>query len=137
MTTSFVVDEHVAADVLAALLGQLQVKKFVGDPERLHTCLARASRHYSILNPFRFTVGDVYPFSRDLEDALSILQRSRMIRMENPDYDTYVITANGENIGRHLLESFGDEEKQQLKELEEYFRLECGKEEIEREREAA
>jgi hypothetical protein len=137
MTTTFLAEERIAPDILAALLGQLQVKKFVGDPEKLHTCLARASRHYSILNTFRFTVGDVYPFSRDLEDALSILQRSRMIRMENPDYDTYVVTENGKTIGNRLLESFGEEEKQQLKELEEYFRLECGKEEIEREKEAA
>lgn len=116
----------VASDVLAVILGSLSGSKFSGDPEKIHTTLARARRHYPLLNVFSFSSGDVYPFSRDLENALSILQRSRMIRMQNPDYDTFVITHNGRRVANEYLSRFDQHEQQQLKEIAEIFEFECG-----------
>lgn len=118
--------DRVASDVLAVVLGCLSVEKFAGDPEKIHTTLARIRRHYPILDVFKFTVGDVYPFSRDLEDALSILQRSGMISMANPKYDTYVVTNNGRKIANRLLSAFDESEQKQLREVAEIFREECG-----------
>jgi hypothetical protein len=119
--------KHVASDVLAAILGSLKVDKFEGDPEKIHTTFARTQRHYPLLRLFNFTVGDVYPFSRDLEDALSVLQRSRMIRMQNPDYDTYVVTRAGRTVSEALLMTFTESDQQEIKELSEIFEAECGK----------
>jgi hypothetical protein len=121
------VQEHVASDILAAILGRLSVDKFTGDQERIHTTLARIKRHYPILGAFNFTVGDVYPFSREVEDALSILQRSKMISMENPEYSTFVITPSGRKVAASVLEEFDQDERRQLTELAEIFGGECGK----------
>jgi hypothetical protein len=124
--TTTILQEVVASDVLAAVLGSLSVDKFSGDPSQIHTALARARSHYPILEVFNFSSGDVYPFSRELEDALSILQRSRMIRMQNPDFDTYLLTPNGRRVGREYLERFTEDDQRQVKELAEIFELECG-----------
>src|SRR5439155_8890025 len=115
VTATCLQKELVASDVLAAILASLHVNKFTGDQEKIHTTLARAKRHYPILNAFSFSSGDVYPFSRQLEDALSILQRSRMIRMENPDYDTYVLTPNGKFVGTEYVSVFEKAEQKQIK----------------------
>lgn len=133
MTVTILKDTVVASDVLAAILGSLGSDKFTGDPEKIHTTLSRAKRHYPILNIFSFSSGDVYPFSRELEDALSILQRSRMIRMQNPDYDTYVVTHNGRRVAREYLSHFGETEQKQIKELAEIFEFECGIPDVESE----
>lgn len=124
------VQDHVASDILAAILGLLSVNKFTGDQEKIHTTLARVKRHYPILNAFNFTVGDVYPFSREVEDALSILQRSRMISMENPEYSTFVITPSGRKVAGSVLGEFDQDEQRQLSELAEIFSGECGKLEL-------
>lgn len=126
MTGTSLQDTVVASDVLAVILGSLSGTKFSGDPEKIHTTLARAKRHYPILNVFSFSSGDVYPFSRDLENALSILQRSRMIRMQNPDYDTFVVTHNGRRVASEYLSRFDQRDQQQLQELAEIFEFECG-----------
>jgi hypothetical protein len=126
VTATSLQNELVASDVLAAILASLHVNKFTGDTEKIHTTLARAKRHYPILNSFTFSSGDVYPFSRQLEDALSILQRSRMIRMENPDYDTYVLTPNGRIVGTEYTSVFDEAGQKQIKELAEIFEFECG-----------
>jgi hypothetical protein len=116
----------VASDVLAAVLASLNIEKFSGDPEKIHSTLARAKRHYPILDVFSFSSGDIYPFSRELEDALSILQRSRMIRMQNPDFDTYLVTPSGKRVGERYLSKFSDGERAQIEELAEIFEFECG-----------
>jgi hypothetical protein len=127
---TFLKDNAVASDVLAAVLASLSVEKFSGDPEKIHSTIARAKRHYPILGVFNFSSGDVYPFSRELEDALSILQRSRLIRMQNPDFDTYLVTPSGKRVGEEYLLCFSDIEKKQIEELAEIFEFECGIREI-------
>ena len=126
MTVTTLQDTVVASDVLAAILGSLSGSKFTGNPEAIHTTLARAKRHYPVLSVFSFSSGDVYPFSRDLENALSILQRSRLIRMQNPDYDTFVVTRNGRRVADEYLSRFSEAEVKQIKELAEIFETECG-----------
>lgn len=121
--------EVVASDILAGVLSYLDIDKFSGNPERLHQTFARMRGLYPILRPFTFTSRDNYPFSRLLEDSFSILQRSRLIRMENPSYDTYLITDSARSfVQDHIIPLFGPDEQQQLKELASIFAVECGSE---------
>jgi len=118
---------YLASDVLSVILGSLSVEKFSGDPEKIHSTLALVKRHYPILDVFSFTSGDVYPFSRDLEDSLNILQRSGMISMANPDYDTFIVNTNGRKIGSQLASTlFNESEQKQLREISHIFQEECG-----------
>lgn len=118
----------VPSDILAGILCFLKGSRFSGDPEKIHSTIARLQRHYSILDAFTFTRGDVYPFSRLLEDSLSILQRSRVIGMENPDYDTYCVKEESKQfIGENVLGNFFAEQREQLQEIAEIFEAECGK----------
>jgi hypothetical protein len=118
----------VPSDILAGILCFLKGSRFSGDPEKTHSTIARLQRHYSILDAFTFTRGDVYPFSRLLEDSLSILQRSRVIGMENPDYDAYCVKQESKQfIEEKVLGCFSDEDRQQLREIAEIFEAECGK----------
>lgn len=119
---------YVPSDILAGILCFLKGSRFSGDPEKIHSTIARLQRHYSILDAFTFTRGDVYPFSRLLEDSLSILQRSRVIGMENPDYDTYRVEEESKQfVAENVLAHFSDEQRQQLQEITEVFESECGK----------
>ncbi|HXY79355.1 MAG TPA: hypothetical protein VEI08_01835 [Candidatus Bathyarchaeia archaeon] len=127
MNTTLQHADPVPSDVLAGILAHLGVDKFTGDSEVIHTILARAKRHYSVLNVYNFTSGNLYPFSRELEEALSILQRSRMIRMENPDYDTYVIPPTGKRLAEQIFAMFAADDQRQLRELAEIFASQCGK----------
>lgn len=115
---------YTPSDVLAVIVGG-GVRTFISDPKTIHITLWKAKRYYPILNVFAFTVGDVYPFSRELEDAINILQRSRLIFTDSPDYKTYTIARNINHVAAKILERFDDVQKKQLRELSMIFRVEC------------
>lgn len=125
--------DRVSSDILAAILGLMpddpnaRETRFTGESERIHTILERVQRHYSVLDSFNFTQDDLFPFSKELEDSLAILQRSRMIKMENPDFIEYVVpTSTKRLVEREVIEMFDDSERQELKELASIFAAECG-----------
>ena len=104
-------------DAIACIIGSLESRKFTGETRKIHTTLARLHGYYPVIESLHFTEGDVYPFSRSLEDALTVMQRSRLVRMENPDYDAYVVTAAGKAMANRILDVYPEEESSQLREL--------------------
>lgn len=111
------IGERGIVDAFTCIIGSLKSAKFTGNTRRIHTTVARLSGYYPVIESLRFTRDDIYPFSRELEDALAVLQRSRLVRMENPDYDTYVVTPAGKVMATRLLDSYPEDEATQLREL--------------------
>lgn len=117
--------ELVPSDILAVILARLDSTRFTANAKTIHTTFARAKRHYPLLSAFNFTSSEVYPFSRELEDSFSILQRSRMISRQNPDYAVYELTPTGKQIGVARIEKLDPETQRQIAELAEIFSFEC------------
>jgi hypothetical protein len=88
----------------------------------------KLKKEYPILKPITpFSTSDVYPFSRVLEDAISTLQNTRIIGMENPDFERYIIKDKGkEFVKNNILSLFFDDELRQIRAMAKIFEKECG-----------
>lgn len=117
-------------DVVAGMLSFLSpgVEHFRGDPKLIHETISNLRKQFpKLLKEFAFSQGDVHPLSPVLEGVLSRLQLSRIIKMENPDFETFIIKeAAKDYVRREILVRFDDEDKSHLEEMAKEFEAKCG-----------
>ena len=118
---------YIASDVVAAILAEAGVDAFTGDSTAIQDTFFRMAQSFELLETtMPFSTREVTPFSRDLEDALVSLELSRIIGMENPDYDRYIVKSAGrEFVQEYILPLFTDEEKKQIREMAVFFAEKC------------
>jgi len=106
-------------DVVAGILSFLTVEKIPLDTKRIHTAMHEVKQeHPDMLESFRFSRGDLYPFSRLLEKTLFRLQNSSLISTTNPDFKNCIVSRESkEFIRRNILPLFSRNEQQQLQEM--------------------
>ena len=110
--------KYLPIDIVAGMLSYVSNEKFTGNPKQIHETIYKLRRRFKILKAFPFSKYDVYPFSRELEKVLFSLQRARIIGMENPDFEKFVIKKQGrEYITQNILKRFTNEEKKTLKKI--------------------
>ena len=118
---------YLPADIIAAILGLLGCENFVGDTEKIHSTLESLRQEHAILREFAFSTNDIFPFSRELENSLAVLQRSRLLRMENPDFSIYVVKQDSKDyVKKEILPRFTSDELLELRELSRIFEAACG-----------
>ena len=120
------VENYVPSDIVGGIVAYLKSTRFSGSTETIHTNIARLRAYYPLLRRFSFSRHDAFPYSRRLEQALSVLQRSRKSGMENPDFDTYIVSDEAKSYFQvEVLPRFTEAEREQLKEIAEVFEAEC------------
>lgn len=121
--------EYVADDVVGAVLSEAGVELFTGDTPTIHRTFFDLRDKFPILSKVLiFSTKHIHPFSRQLEDALGNLELARVIGMENPDYDTYIIKSAGQEFIRaHILPLFDKNDRDQISEIAKIFAQKCGK----------
>jgi hypothetical protein len=118
---------YLPADIVAAVLGLLGCEDFTGNTERIHSTIASLREQHPILREFAFSTNDIFPFSRELENSLALLQRSRLLRMENPDFSLFVVKQGArEYIKTEILPRFRPDELLELREIARKFEEACG-----------
>ncbi len=114
-------EERVADDVIAAMLSFIKAESFSGDPKVIHNAIFHLREDYAdLLQEFVFTDPDhdVYPMSPLLERVFSRLQLSRIIRMENPDFEVYILKERARKYAQeNILTRFSHEEAERLEEM--------------------
>jgi hypothetical protein len=120
-------ERYLPADIVAAILGLLGCENFTGNTERIHTTLAALREQHPILRAFAYSTNDIFPFSRELENSLALLQRSRLLRMENPDFSLFVVKKGAkEYIKTQVLPRFQLDELLEVREIARKFEEACG-----------
>lgn len=126
------IPKYLPDDIIAAMLYYVattfEKRYFSGDARLIHAPLAELKRKGNpLLQKFPFSENDIFPFSRVLEDVLTRLQISRIIGMENPDFERYEIkTAAQDYVEREIISRFDDSEKEEIKKIGEYFAERAG-----------
>jgi hypothetical protein len=129
--TDLIVEEgkestYVLDDIIAGMLILTGLSSFTGKPLDIHRFIYDERRKYTILNSFSFSQDDIHPFSRVLERVLSRLELSRIIGMENPDFDRFIIKPAGIDIIKNdILPLFAKDEIEQLTGIAEDFKNNC------------
>jgi len=117
---------YVLDDIIAGMLILTGLSSFTGKPLDIHRFIYDERRKYTILNSFSFSQDDIHPFSRVLERVLSRLELSRIIGMENPDFDRFIIKPAGIDIIKNdVLPLFAEDEIEQLTGIAEDFKNSC------------
>lgn len=127
--TDYVSGNYVPGDIIAGMFYYFDRPFFTGDYKKIHETIFEARGKFDILKVFPFSEGEVFPFSRKLEEVLQRLELSRIIGMENPDFKRFIVkTQAKEYLKERILPLFDDEEKKQLEDLGKYFSRICGDE---------
>lgn len=119
--------KHVPSDVVAALIFLTNETFFWSDPSKLHRALSVARNVCPMLKQFGFSKAGVNPISRAFDEAFGILKLSRIVRMENTDYERFQINEES----RHYIESkvlprFSPKELESLESAARIVREVCG-----------
>lgn len=120
--------KYVLGDVVCALLTKGNLEAFTGDTAKIHKTFHAMRTDFPLLQrTMVFSDREVFPFSRELEEALLKLELSRIIGMENPDYDRYIVKSAGrEFVEKYIVPLFSEEELRQIQEMASVFAEECG-----------
>lgn len=103
------------SDIVAALMFFTGAQFIESDPQQLHRAVFVAREVCPLLATFGFSHSGANPISRGFDEALGILKLTRVLRMENTDYERYIIDNQArEFIAREILPRFSDEEKRSL-----------------------
>jgi hypothetical protein len=103
------------SDVVAALFLLTGQEYLSADAHRLHRALQVAREQCPLLEVFAFSARGPERMSRSFDEALSRLKLSRLVRMENTDYERYIIDASAKNYIRNtILPKFNDAERASL-----------------------
>ena len=123
-------EKRVADDVIGGMLSFVKAGSFNGDPKLIHETIFDLKKRYpELLEDFAFSdpEHDVYPLSPLLERVLSRLQLSRIIRMENPDFEVYILKEEAMNFVReNILSRFNPRERRHLELMAEEFENKVG-----------
>jgi hypothetical protein len=114
------------SDVVAALMYFVDRPYILADPHRLHRALLVAQTTCPLLNEFGFSAGGVNPISRGFDEALGILKLSRIVRMENTDYERYYIDNDAKQyVKSEILPRFSEDERASLTSAAAIIRAAC------------
>ncbi|HEY6139313.1 MAG TPA: hypothetical protein VI670_16235 [Thermoanaerobaculia bacterium] len=120
-------DVRSASDVVAALIFLTNQDYLLADPLRLHRAVNVARSRCDLLQQFGFSPVGPESMSRSLDDALALLKLSRVLRMENTDYDRYIIDPAAKRyIETVILPQFSEQERTALTGAAAIVREECG-----------
>ena len=121
------------SDIAAALIYFTDRKLIFSDPLRLHRAILVARDHSPLLKKyFGFTTNGVNPMSRSFDAALGVLKLSRIVRMENTDYDRYIIDANARTyVASEILPQLTENDRRELRQAAAIVREACGSNEPE------
>jgi hypothetical protein len=118
-------EKRVADDVIAAMISFVETPSFSGDPMLLHSIIFNLKKdHRDLLDEFAFSdpAHDISPLSPLLERVLARLQLARIIRMENPDFEVYILKEKARAfIRENILDRFTEDEQKELKEMAKKF----------------
>jgi len=118
--------EHRPSEIVAALLLLTDEDLLSADAHRLHRALQVARDQCPLLQVFAFSPRGPEMMSRGFDEALSLLKLSRVLRMENTDYERYIIDGNAKNYIRSvILPKFTNEEQASLAKAAAIVREEC------------
>lgn len=119
---------YVVSDIVAAILAESGVDAFTGNSIEIQETFFKLSQDSALLKKaMPFSMREATPFSRELEDSLIKLELSRIIGMENPDYDRYIVKSFGKQfITTYIMPLFNDAERQEIKDLALIFVQKCG-----------
>src|SRR5687768_11756944 len=103
------------SDIVAALVCLVGRPLLSADSHRLQSALRVARDICPLLQQFSFSQAGVHPISRSFDDALSILKLTRILRMENTDYERYIIDPDAQRyIRSEILPKFSATERSSL-----------------------
>jgi hypothetical protein len=118
--------KYVPGDIIAGIFFYLEAPYFTGDIGKIHATIFEAKEKFKILKAFPFSVEDVSPFSRRLEDVLNRLELSRVIGMENPDFTRFLVKEKSKKyLEERIIPLFDDREKEQLRSIAAIFKEKC------------
>jgi hypothetical protein len=104
------------SDVAASVIYYADSKFLTADPRKLHRAIQLAQEVCPLLRKtFQFSSRGVGPVSRSFDQALAVLKLSRIVRMENTDYERYIIDEEARTyVKDRVLPLFSPEEKRSL-----------------------
>ena len=113
--------------VIAGILSRVKRYRFTGDAKRIHETFHELKKSFpELLGMFGFASGPAHIFSRALERSLARLQLSRIIGMENPDFETYLIKNAAKSYLSEVFMRFGPTEQEVLEKMARIFDEKCG-----------
>ena len=120
------------SDIAAALIYFTNRKFIWADPHRLHRAVLVAREVCPLLAQFGFSKTAVNPMSRAFDEALGILKLSRIVRMENTDYERYIIDDQSRRyIESEILSRLTEDERDGLERAAAIVREACASQEPE------
>jgi hypothetical protein len=120
-------ETFVPSDIVAALIYFTHERFLLANPHRLHKALRVAREVSPLLERFSFSASGPHLLSRQFDEALSTLKLARVIRMENTDYQRYIVDSEAVNyIESAVLPRFTSDEKDSLAAAAAILKEECG-----------
>jgi len=106
-------------DVLAGVLSFVEADHLDANTEKIHETFASLKGQFpDILDNFIFSNNDIFPYSRELDEAMGYLSVARIIGHENPDYQLMIIKKDARPYLKRLVNRvFNQEEKESLKKI--------------------
>jgi len=115
------------SDIVASLMFYTGTRFILADPHKLHNAVFVAKKVCPLLDTFQFSARGVSPISRSFDEALGIVKLSRIIRMENTDYERYIIDNEARQyVASEVLPRFTSDEKESLARAAAIIREVCG-----------
>lgn len=113
-------------DVVSNVLVRSKVEEVPSDRKFLQTffmTMKEQDNVSSLLEDFAFSEADIYPFSRELESLLTLLQLGGVIIMENPKFSKFRVNQKvREKILRKASGKFDERQQELLDELGQEFK---------------
>lgn len=118
-----------SSDVVAGILISAKEispkEKIPSDTKSLHDFInekKKEEKFKEILGGFVFSQTDIYPFSRSLEETVTMLQLGGLLVLDNPRFGTFSISTEANKRAEDRLNKvFSLEERNLLKELGEKY----------------
>jgi hypothetical protein len=115
------------SEIVAALVYFVDRQFLSADSHRLQSALRVARDVCPLLQQFSFSQTGVHPISRSFDDALSLLKLTRVLRMENTDYERYIIDPEAKAyIRSEILPKFSAADQSSLEAAAAVVREQCG-----------
>ena len=118
------IKKYRSSDSLIAYLFALQKNEWLPtEDKKIHTALFKLQKEYpDLFGEFIFSRGDLYPFSKELEEILFRLQQSGVLGTINPGFEKYILPNKSKKvILESLSEKLSKEEKEKLEQMTNKF----------------
>ena len=106
-------------DIVAYLFALQESETFQSDENILHSAFYELKEEFpDFFEEFIFTRGDIYPFSKELENIFFRLQQSGILEIMNPSYEKFIFKQSSKKIVlEHISDRFNEAEKIRLEEM--------------------